>query len=118
MSKKKFVIACPQCGKYIEADAGFFAKKKIPCTCGHVIDVRAERMASVKCSECGNNVVYDQSKGAEACCPACKTAISVTKRSSRTNSTPASIALIADASFLPRRVLIGTPVPFVAPKSM
>lgn len=36
----KFVIECPQCGKYAEAKTGFFAQKKIDCTCGYTINVR------------------------------------------------------------------------------
>ena len=77
---KKFIIACPNCGRYAEADSGFFAKKTIPCTCGHVINVRTERMASIVCSNCGNSVVYDQAKGQDAECPICHTAITVTKK--------------------------------------
>ena len=67
----KFVIACPNCGKYVEADSGFFAKKKVECACGYVINVRAEKMASRMCPHCGNTVVYDQSKGSAAKCPVC-----------------------------------------------
>ena len=33
----KFVIECPQCGKFAEAKTGFFARKKIDCTCGYTI---------------------------------------------------------------------------------
>ena len=80
MSGKNFIIACPSCGKYAEANSGFFAKKKIPCSCGHVIDVRTEKMASLTCSNCNNDIIYDQSKGEDACCPVCGTAISITKK--------------------------------------
>ena len=34
----KFVIECPSCGRYAEASTGFFAKKKIDCACGYVIN--------------------------------------------------------------------------------
>lgn len=71
----KFVIECPNCGRYAEASTGFFAKKKIDCTCGHVINVKTEKMTSKVCPKCGNNVVYDQSKGDEAKCPVCATKI-------------------------------------------
>ena len=67
----KFVIECPSCGRYAEASTGFFAKKKIPCSCGYVINVRTEKLASKVCPHCGNTVVYDQSKGEKALCPVC-----------------------------------------------
>ena len=71
----KFVIECPRCGKYVEAKTGFFARKKIDCACGYTINVRTEKMSSRTCPHCGNNVVFDQSKGADACCPVCGEAI-------------------------------------------
>ena len=71
----KFVIECPRCGKYVEAKTGFFARKKIDCACGYTINVRTEKMASRTCPHCGNNVVFDQSKGADARCPVCGEAI-------------------------------------------
>lgn len=67
----KFVIECPVCGRYTEASTGFFAKKKIDCVCGHTINVKTEKMASKTCPHCGNNVIYDQSKGESAVCPVC-----------------------------------------------
>ena len=67
----KFVMECPKCHNYVEAGSGFFSKRKINCSCGHVIDVRTEKMTSKKCPHCGNQVVYDQSKGADARCPIC-----------------------------------------------
>ncbi len=67
----KFVIECPVCHRYAEARTGFFARKKIDCACGHVIDVRTEKLTSRVCPNCGNHVVYDQSKGADAKCPVC-----------------------------------------------
>ena len=71
----KFVIECPRCGKYVEAKTVFFARRKIDCACGYTIDVRTDRMASRACPHCGNNVVFDQSKGADARCPVCGEAI-------------------------------------------
>ena len=50
----KFVIECPNCGKFAEARTGFFARKKIDCTCGNTIDVRTERLATRKCPKCGD----------------------------------------------------------------
>ena len=29
----KFAIECPVCGKYAEGKTGFFARKKIQCSC-------------------------------------------------------------------------------------
>ena len=62
----KFVMECPNCGKYVEAKKGFFARKKIDCTCGCTIDVRTDKLASRVCPHCGNHVVFDRSKGAKA----------------------------------------------------
>ena len=38
----RFAIACPVCGKYAEARTGFFAKKKIECSCGNIINVKVD----------------------------------------------------------------------------
>ena len=67
----KFILECPSCGNYVQASSGFFAKKKINCSCGYVIDVKTERVASRKCAKCGNEVVFDQAKGEKAKCPVC-----------------------------------------------
>lgn len=67
----KFVIECPNCGKYTEASNSFFAKKKIDCTCGYTIHVKTDKMTSRVCPHCGNNVIFDQSKGDKAICPVC-----------------------------------------------
>ena len=67
----KFVIECPNCGKYAEAKTGFFARKKIDCSCGHTINVRTEKLAGRECPHCGNMVVFDQTKGEKAKCPVC-----------------------------------------------
>ncbi len=67
----KFVIECPNCGRYAEAKTGFFARKKIDCACGYTIDVRTDKLASRSCPHCGNEVVFDQSKGENAKCPVC-----------------------------------------------
>lgn len=67
----KFVIECPSCGRYAEASTGFFARKKIDCACGYTINVKTDKLSSKVCPSCGNNVVYDQSKGEDALCPVC-----------------------------------------------
>lgn len=67
----KFVIECPHCGKYAEAKTGFFAKKKIECSCGNVINVKTDKLINARCSHCENEVVFDQSKGDKAKCPVC-----------------------------------------------
>ena len=68
----KFAIACPKCGKYAEGKTGFFARKKIECSCGNIIDVRIDKLAARECPHCGNQIVYDQTKGADAVCPICQ----------------------------------------------
>ena len=68
----KFVIECPICGRYAEAKTGFFARKKIDCACGYIIHVKTDKLTSRTCPHCGNNVVFDQSKGDKAKCPVCK----------------------------------------------
>lgn len=67
----KFVMECPNCGKYVQAKTGFFARKKIDCTCGYTINVKTDKMASRECPHCGNVVVFDQSQGPSAKCPVC-----------------------------------------------
>ena len=67
----KFVIECPNCGKFAEAKTGFFARKKIDCACGYVINVKTDKLAGRECPHCGNMVVFDQSKGEKAKCPVC-----------------------------------------------
>ena len=68
----KFVMECPNCGKYVEAKTGFFARKKIDCDCGHTINVRTERMVTRECPHCGNHFIYDQADGGKARCPVCR----------------------------------------------
>ena len=67
----KFVIECPHCGKFAEAKTGFFARKKINCTCGNIINIRTDKLTSRTCAHCGNNVVFDQSRADKARCPVC-----------------------------------------------
>lgn len=80
----KFVIECPACGRFVQAKTGFFARKKIDCACGHVIDVRTDRMASRECPHCGNTVLFDQSKGEKALCPVCHEPINTQAEQSKT----------------------------------
>lgn len=80
----KFVIECPNCGKYAEAKTGFFAKKKIDCACGYTINVRTDKLSSRVCPHCGNNVVFDQSKGDKAKCPVCKEPINTMAEQDKT----------------------------------
>ena len=67
----KFVIECPSCGRYAEAKTGFFARKKIDCSCGYTIHVPTDKLSSRTCPHCGNDVIFDQSQGAAAKCPVC-----------------------------------------------
>lgn len=80
----KFVIECPKCGKFAEANTGFFARKRIDCACGYTIDVRTDKLASRKCPHCGNVVVFDQSKGENAVCPVCKEPINTFSEQTQT----------------------------------
>ena len=79
----KFVIECPQCGKFAEAKTGFFARKKIDCTCGYTISVRTDKLAGRECPHCGNMVVFDQSKGEKAVCPVCREPINTQAEQTR-----------------------------------
>ena len=49
----RFVIECPNCGKFAEAKTGFFARKKIDCSCGYTINVRTDKLTARKCPHCG-----------------------------------------------------------------
>lgn len=80
----KFVIECPNCGKYAEARTGFFARKKIDCACGYTINVRTDKLAGRECPHCGNMVVFDQSKGEKALCPVCHEPINTMTEKSNT----------------------------------
>ena len=80
----KFVIECPNCGKYAEAGNGFFARRKIQCACGYTINVRADKLTSRVCAHCGNTVVFDQSKGEKAKCPVCHEPINTLSDQSKT----------------------------------
>ena len=68
----KFVIECPNCGRYAEAKTGFFARRKIDCDCGYTIDVRTDRLSSRVCPHCGNTFVYDAADGKKIRCPVCR----------------------------------------------
>ncbi|WP_310604164.1 SPFH domain-containing protein [Anaerosporobacter sp.] len=67
----KFAIECSACGRYAEAKTGFFARKKIDCACGNVINVNIDKFSSRECPHCGNQIVFNQEKGADATCPIC-----------------------------------------------
>lgn len=71
----KFVIECPECGRYNEASTSLFAKKKIKCFCGYTINIKTDKVKSKKCEHCGNMIIYDQSLNEKAICPVCKNAI-------------------------------------------
>mgnify|MGYP002855827347 CR=1 FL=1 len=75
----KFVIECPSCGKPAEANTGFFAKKRIFCKCGYVIDVNTDKITSKRCPHCENVFAFDQSKNSNAECPICHTKVSSMK---------------------------------------
>ena len=52
-----FVTNCPACKKAIQVSTGPFAKKKVKCSCGYVIDVNTERMETKICPHCGNKML-------------------------------------------------------------
>lgn len=73
----KFIIECPECHSYAEANSGLFgtglfAKKQIKCKCGNSINVKTDKFAARVCPSCKNSVIFDQSKGDKAICPVCK----------------------------------------------
>ena len=55
----KFVMECPNCGRYAEAKTGFFARKKIDCACGHTINVKTEKLSTRTCPHCGNQMTFE-----------------------------------------------------------
>ena len=80
----KFVMECPNCGKYVEARTGFFARKKIDCVCGYTINVKTDSLSSRECTNCGNIVVFAQRKGDKAICPVCKEPINTIVEQTKT----------------------------------
>ena len=69
---RKIIIECNRCSRINEASIGFFAKKKITCSCGEVIDVKSARMVTKECAKCGNLIVYDKGSKTTPLCPVCK----------------------------------------------
>lgn len=67
----KFFMSYPSCGSYVEGKTGFFARKKLDCSCGYTIHVRTDKLMTRQCPHCGNQVVMDQTKGEDAACPVC-----------------------------------------------
>lgn len=68
---RKFLIECPICGRMNEATDSFFARRKIECNCGHIIDVKKEKMVTKQCQHCGNLIVYNKAKNPDPVCPVC-----------------------------------------------
>ena len=77
-------MECPNCGRYVQAETGLFAKRKIDCSCGYTIQVRTDKLTSRICPHCGNAVVFDQSKGEKALCPVCKEPINTMAEQTKT----------------------------------
>ena len=82
----KYVIECPRpgCGKFIQVSNSIFSKRRVQCSCGEEIEVKANRMMSRLCPHCGNNVVFDAAKGEKAKCPVCKELINTSEHQART----------------------------------
>lgn len=93
-----FVVECPACQKPIKAGTGLFAKKKIKCSCGYMLDTNTERMAQDVCPHCGNTVVYDRSKSKSADCPVCHTKINAGTETVKLTCPACKIELTADKS--------------------
>ena len=84
----KFVIECPKCGKSVQASSGLFgtglfAARTVKCACGEKIEVKPNKLASRVCPHCGNNVVFDRSKGEKAKCPVCGTPVNTLSQQSK-----------------------------------
>ncbi len=83
----KFVMECPNCGNRVEANNGIFGlfgTKKVRCSCkvkayknGNIVErpfefeIKNNKLASKDCPYCGNQIVYDRTKGDKAQCPVC-----------------------------------------------
>lgn len=91
-----YVTECPACHKPVQVSTGLFAKKKLKCSCGYLIDVVAEKMAEEKCPHCGNTVVYDRSKSASATCPTCHTKIKAGGEKIEISCPACKMSLVAD----------------------
>ncbi len=68
----KFMIECSQCGRFMEAQTGLLAKRKLNCSCGNIVNVKLEKIATRCCPECGNLVVFDVSRKDKVRCPVCR----------------------------------------------
>ena len=90
------IIECPACKKSVRAGTGIFAKKKVKCSCGYVIDVNSERMAEDICPHCGNKVIYDRKKKASASCPVCHAKINAGTEMVKLTCPACKAALTAD----------------------
>lgn len=91
-----YVTECPACHKPLQVSTGLFAKKKMKCSCGYLIDIAAEKMAEEICPHCGNTVVYDRSKSASATCPTCHSKIKAGGEKIEISCPSCKIALNAD----------------------
>lgn len=80
----KFALNCPHCNTHVEAPKGIFginflAKKKFKCpACERDIVIDSASLVTLKCSECGESVAYDQRQGDKAKCPVCKKKLTTT----------------------------------------
>lgn len=92
----EIIIECPACKKSVRAGTGIFAKKKVKCSCGYVIDVNSERMAEDICPHCGNKVIYDRKKKASASCPVCHAKINAGAEMVKLTCPACKAALTAD----------------------
>ena len=99
----KYVVQCPgtiidkesgkeiPCNGFAEMNTGIFAifrggkVTEVKCPkCSRMIRAKTDTMALRTCSHCGNEVIFDQSKGARAVCPICKNPINTIDEMSQT----------------------------------
>lgn len=59
----KLVIECSNYDNYTEVLTGSLQIRIINCTSGYMKNVSPDKMIAKSCPYCGNNAIYDQSKG-------------------------------------------------------
>jgi len=69
---KSFVIECPSCGNYAQAEKTLGWWRKVHCACGEKISVPQLKgaYATRECSVCHNAVLFNQKNG-DPVCPVC-----------------------------------------------
>jgi membrane protease subunit (stomatin/prohibitin family) len=92
----KFVTECPNCNdSYIEVNsdvsgiiAFFKGEKTNVCSNCKYKYQKKDRLTAKQCTYCGNNIVYDRSKGEDALCPVCKRKVNTLEELAKTSHFP------------------------------